>query len=65
MTFYHIIRNGLACGLATLALGSCQKLIQVPEPTNTVTTEELFTSDALANSAMAGMYTTMMQDAWS
>jgi len=35
----------------------CKKLTQVPEPVNTVTTTEIFSSDATATSAIAGIYT--------
>lgn len=35
---------------------SCTKLVQVPEPINTITNSETFGSDATANSAIAGIY---------
>ncbi len=41
-------------------LSSCRKLVTIPEPVNTMTTTEVFSSDAQANSAMAGIYTQMI-----
>ncbi|HVU94346.1 MAG TPA: RagB/SusD family nutrient uptake outer membrane protein [Puia sp.] len=39
---------------------SCKKLVSIPEPINTLTTTEVFTTDAQANSAMAGVYSEMI-----
>lgn len=39
---------------------ACKKLIEVGEPINTLTTSEIFSSDATATAAMAGVYSTMI-----
>ncbi|MDR3694217.1 RagB/SusD family nutrient uptake outer membrane protein [Mucilaginibacter sp.] len=39
---------------------SCKKLIEVGEPINTLTTTEIFSTDATATSAMAGVYSDMI-----
>ncbi|MCR8556963.1 RagB/SusD family nutrient uptake outer membrane protein [Mucilaginibacter sp. BJC16-A38] len=39
-----------------LASAGCQKLVNVPEPTNTLTTTETFSTDANATSAIAAIY---------
>lgn len=36
---------------------SCRKMVSVPEPVNSITTSEVFSSDDQASSAMAGIYT--------
>lgn len=40
---------------------SCKKLVEIPEPVDTLTTPEVFSSEADANSAIAGVYSTMQQ----
>ena len=40
--------------------GACKKLVQIADPVNSVTTTEVFSTDAQANSAMAGIYTSMI-----
>jgi hypothetical protein len=46
--------------LSLPGLEACKKLVSVPEPINTLTTTEVFSSNAEANSAMAGIYTAMI-----
>ncbi|MBC8986540.1 RagB/SusD family nutrient uptake outer membrane protein [Pedobacter sp. N36a] len=46
--------------LMTAALISCKDLVSIPEPTGSVTTKKVFTTDGQANSAMAGVYTKMI-----
>src|SRR5580693_7748571 len=41
-------------------LDACKKLVSVPAPINTITTTEVFSTDAQANSAVAGIYTEMI-----
>jgi hypothetical protein len=41
--------------LVWLAVG-CSKLVQVPDPVNTITTTETFSTDATAEAAIAGIY---------
>jgi len=41
-------------------LDACKKLVSVPEPINSITTTEVFSTDAQANSAIAGIYTEMI-----
>jgi hypothetical protein len=45
-------------GLVTLGM-SCTKLVQVPEPVNTITTTETFSTDANSTSAVVGIYYNM------
>ena len=50
--------------LFTIIIGlgqlSCRKMVTVPEPINSITTAEVFTSDAQAASTMAGIYTQLV-----
>jgi len=39
---------------------SCKKLVTVPQPINSITSTEEFNTDAQANTAMAGIYTSMV-----
>ena len=39
----------------------CKKLVSIPEPLNSITTAEVFSNDAQANSAMAGVYAYLNQ----
>jgi hypothetical protein len=44
-----------------ILLFSCKKLVSIPEPINSITTNEVFGSPAQANSAMAGIYANLIQ----
>ena len=46
--------------LLTVALASCKDLVSIPEPTGSVTTKKVFSTDGQANSAMAGVYTRLI-----
>ncbi len=46
--------------ILTVGLASCKNLVSIPEPTGSVTTKKVFSTDAQANSAMAGVYTRMI-----
>jgi hypothetical protein len=46
--------------LSLPGLEACKKLVTVPEPINTLTSAEVFSSDAEASSAMVGIYTTLI-----
>lgn len=50
----------LLCFIVCIMQTSCRKLIEVGEPINTLTSSEIFSTDALAISAMAGVYSTMI-----
>lgn len=39
---------------------SCRKLIAIPPPVNTITTTQVFSTEAKANAAMAGIYSAMI-----
>ena len=39
---------------------SCKKLIEIPPPVSTITTAQVFSSDGQANSALAGIYSNMI-----
>jgi len=54
---YCIVLYLLGCLLIT----SCSKLIEVPEPINTITTNETFETEANANAAISGIYGSMSQ----
>lgn len=44
----------------TMMTGACRKMIVIGEPINTITATEVFQADAQAGSAMAGVYTLMI-----
>jgi hypothetical protein len=48
-----------------MLLVSCRKMIAVPPPINTITTAEMFESDKQANTAMAAVYSGMINGALS
>ncbi len=50
----------LGCLLGVFTQLSCKKLISIPGPKNTITTTELFVSLDQAETAMAGVYTRMI-----
>lgn len=54
----------IALGFAALCIPaiSCKKLVSIPEPVTSVTTLEAFSSDAQANSAISGIYQSMIQN---
>lgn len=47
-------------GLLVLVCFSCKKLISIPEPITTATTAKVFTNDSQASSAMAGVFTQLI-----
>ncbi|HXD77613.1 MAG TPA: RagB/SusD family nutrient uptake outer membrane protein [Puia sp.] len=46
-------------GLIATFFGGCKKLIQISPPSNTVVTNQVFSADAEATSAMSGIYSSM------
>jgi hypothetical protein len=44
----------------TVAFSSCKKFLQIPPPSNQVVSSTVFTSDAIATSAVVGIYSEMM-----
>ena len=46
--------------LLTTGLCSCKKLVSIPEPVNSITTVEVFSTEEQANSALTGIYTQMI-----
>src|SRR5688572_12038273 len=46
--------------VAGICLLSCKKMVTVPQPVTSITTAQVFTSNAQATSAMAGVYTFMI-----
>ena len=59
MTIYHILRalrRGLIFLTLLMAIGGCKKLIDIPAPTGSVTTDLQFSSAAMANAAVASIY---------
>lgn len=49
-------------GLILMVCSSCKKLVTIPEPIDTITTAKVFANDIQANSAMAGVYSVMIND---
>ncbi len=45
--------------ISVLLTVGCKKLVEIPEPINTITSNEAFASDATATSAMMGIYSNM------
>lgn len=48
--------------LCTLVFSSCKKMIAIPDPINTITTDKVFDNDNQANSAMAGAYSQLINE---
>jgi hypothetical protein len=46
--------------LGSMIHSSCRKLIAIPAPVNTITTTQVFSTEAKANAAMAGIYSIMI-----
>ncbi|TCD28629.1 RagB/SusD family nutrient uptake outer membrane protein [Pedobacter psychrodurus] len=45
----------------TLAMGSCKKFVEIPPPVNQLTAATVFSSDATASAAIAGIYSRLSQ----
>lgn len=61
MTFKKNIKTYIyLTGLVVLFCTSCKKLITIPDPVDTTTTNKVFATDSQASSAMAGVYTMMI-----
>lgn len=52
--------NILAALLMVTGVASCKKMVSIPPPINSITTEEVFSTDEQANAAMAGVYTRLI-----
>jgi hypothetical protein len=50
----------LLCLITSIAIMGCKKLVTVGPPINTITTTEVFSTDGTATSAMAGVYSLMI-----
>ena len=46
--------------IGSILIASCKKLVTIPEPVSSITTAEVFSSDEQATSAIAGVYTQMI-----
>ncbi len=61
-----ILKNAFSYSLtsyllfATLCMGACKKLIEIPPPTNSITTSETFDDSLDANSAIQGLYDVLL-----
>jgi hypothetical protein len=51
--------------LAAFQLGACKKLVAIDEPITTITSKEVFSTDAQATAAMAGVYSQMINPSLS
>ncbi|MBV7531203.1 RagB/SusD family nutrient uptake outer membrane protein [Chitinophaga sp. sic0106] len=56
------IRYIIYGGLLLVNLSACKKLIEVDQPISTVSTESVFSSDEKASNAVAGVYSSMIND---
>ena len=61
---YHINKISLIF-LALVTLNSCKKFVEIDPPVTQISSNTVFTSDATATSAMAGVYSQMMQQVGS
>ncbi|MFW0717767.1 RagB/SusD family nutrient uptake outer membrane protein [Pedobacter sp. N23S346] len=61
MMFRSINKIISACLLVTIMLSACEKTVEIDPPVNEITDEQVFSSDRLAASALAGIYTGMAQ----
>lgn len=52
----------LVAGLVLFTCASCKKLISIPEPVDTITTNKVFANDTEANSAMVGVFSVLIND---
>jgi hypothetical protein len=55
----HVIFIGLSI-FSILTQTSCKKMVTIDNPINSITTSQVFSTDALATASMAGIYTTMI-----
>jgi hypothetical protein len=62
---YKTGRISIFLSVAFLVFGvdGCKKLVDIPPPTNTVTTSQVFSNDLEATSAMTGVYSGMINSA--
>ena len=68
MQFKNIIKKRLLPNYflpGILLFISCNKFVQVPEPISSVTSEQVFSTDANATAAMLGIYSYMSGDGYS
>jgi hypothetical protein len=60
----HIYKRSIVLASLSLVIGagllSCKKMVTVPMPVNSITSDEMFKTDAQAKTAMAGVYTQMV-----
>lgn len=47
-------------GLLAIIISSCKKLVEIPQPIDSMTTVKVFSTDNQANAAMAGVYSVMI-----
>ncbi|MBC9932867.1 RagB/SusD family nutrient uptake outer membrane protein [Chitinophaga qingshengii] len=59
-TYHKIIAVSGGLLLWAMLQSSCEKLVSVPDPVNTISTPQVFGSEKQANGAMAGIYTRMI-----
>jgi hypothetical protein len=60
MRSIYKLRNIFFLGISCIFQWGCSKLVQVPEPVNSITTAETFSSNATATSAIMGIYNDMV-----
>jgi len=60
MIMYNLLRSKIVPLLVVSSLFSCNKLLEIPEPKNTLTTEKVFNNDRQAQGAVGGIMSEMM-----
>lgn len=55
-----LIRGVFVSFLVLLVLESCKKLIEIPDPSSSVTSDKIFSTDKQAEGALAGVYSRMI-----
>src|SRR4051812_45942559 len=53
------LNMGLILSIAVIGLASCEKLVEVPAPTTSLTSENVYKNDNTAASVLTGVYTNM------
>lgn len=57
---YKITKNLLPVCILAMFSASCKKLLEIPPPIDTISTVQVFSTDAAAEGALAGVYTRMI-----
>lgn len=63
----HSLKHIVFMLAGIVAVSSCDKIVAIDDPIDTITTKQVFSTDAQAKAAMAGVYTRMIngKDGWA